>query len=118
MPTNDPVSRWSLGHRDKVLTVDGLRQTPRVDAGFSVGLRRLEVFTTRWAAELESSATITTGTVGPYLSVWLEPLRAEALGIGWLQSDVEVILSTGSGGRWELEPTDKIWTCSRTWSAP
>lgn len=90
----------------------------RADAGFEEGLRRLAGFTTWLSTELASCASIETGTVGPYLSVWLEPLRAEALGIGWLQSDVEVILSTGSGGRWELEPTDKIWTCSRTWSAP
>ncbi len=51
--------------------------------------------------------TLETGAVGPYLSVWLEPRRTDALGIGWLQSDSDVLLSAGSGGRWELEPTEQ-----------
>jgi hypothetical protein len=39
--------------------------------------------------------------------VSLEPHRPDAVGIGWLQADTEVILSAGDGRRWELEPTER-----------
>jgi hypothetical protein len=56
-------------------------------------------------ATLGSDATISTADVGTFVAVSVEPRRTDALEVGWLQSDDQVVLSAGSGGRWELEPT-------------
>lgn len=76
-------------------------------AASRAGSRRLAVFTDELRETLASAATIETGRVGPYSAVSLEPRRTDALGISWLHSDDEVVLSVGSGGRWELEPTEQ-----------
>lgn len=76
-------------------------------AASRAGSRRLAIFTDELRETLGSAATIETGRVGPYSAVSLEPRRTDALGISWLHSDDEVVLSVGSGGRWELEPTEQ-----------
>lgn len=70
------------------------------------GQQRLAAFAEELRAALETSASIETDTVGAYSSVSVEPRCTNALGIGWLASDDEVVLSAG-GSRWELEPTEK-----------
>lgn len=67
-------------------------------------LGRLAAFVSELAAALGPAVAVETGAVGPYESVWLEPRRADALGVGWLQAD-DVVLSAGTGGRWDLEVT-------------
>ena len=71
----------------------------------TAGLRRLAAFTELLRATLGSDATISTADVGTFVAVSVEPRRTDALEVGWLQSDDQVVLSAGSGGRWELEPT-------------
>ena len=78
-----------------------------VDTGRTASLRRLDDLAGQLTVELGSAAIIDTGPVGPFSSVSLVPRRADALGVRWLQSDVEVIVFAGSGGRWELEPTEQ-----------
>ncbi len=66
--------------------------------------RRLKDFAGDLQQSLGSAATVQTDDDYPWAAAEFRPVRADALGVSWIESGNEVVLSTarGLGGRWEL----------------
>lgn len=67
--------------------------------------RRLKDLAGDLQRSLGAAATVKTDDDYPWAAAELWPVRADALGVSWIEFGNEVVLSTarGLGGRWELD---------------